>query len=738
MFTVDFRDDAVYAWSRTGNGVECEHDPDYTPTVYLEANDWATVAENREHVDAHPNVAATAREEWRPGFREDPTDVLRVDVTGVDAVRTVARQLRSWERSGTFRLFNVDFTPAFRYCLETDADPTPNGSLRTLAIDVPATEFAGDDPEITECTVRSGDGANGDGSRGAETVAGNPETVVERVGERVESADPDVLVLSTARLIPVLFETARERGVDFQLGRRPGYRKRAGASTYESYGRVGHSPARYGIPGRAVIDRENTFFYRETNLAGCLDLVSRSGKPLQELAWASIGNVLTAIQVREALDRNVLVPWRSWRAEFFKTMGQLQDADRGGYTFSPRVGVHEDVHELDFASLYPNIIVTRNVSPETVRCDCHPDREDVPGLGYAVCDEQGYLPEVLSSLVDARDGIKRERRSTDDPERRETLAGRSAALKWILVACFGYQGFSNAKFGRIECHEAINAFAREILLDAKAALEAGGWEVVHGIVDSVWVTPREGVERRPLDALAAEITDDVGVRLEYEAAYDWVAFVPRRDSNAGALTKYFGKRASEGGTEGGAEARDDGGNGGEDAFKYRGVECRQRSTPEWVADVQRDLIAALDRYREPEPVCGVLAQYLQRLDAERVDPADLAVSNRVSKEPGEYAHYTHSTAAVERADDAGLDVEPGQSVDYVVVDDERDTRERVALAAEESEGYDADYYRDRALRAAESVLSPLGWRRGDIEAYLADREDAAVTAYGGAADGDGP
>ncbi|WP_233752225.1 MULTISPECIES: type B DNA-directed DNA polymerase [Halostella] len=730
MFALDFRDDGVDVWSRTADGVEVERDDEYAPTLYLEADDWASVAANRDRVEAHPDVVSTAREEWRPGFREEPTDVLRIDATDVDAVRPLARQFRRWERAGTYRLFDVDLSPGFRYCLETGTDPTPESPLRTLSIEVPPAELAGDEPRITECTVGPGD-AGGVGSSAAtsavteaETITGDPATVAAAVGERVAAADPDVLVVSTARIVPVLFETAREAGIDFQLGRRPGYRKRAGASTYESYGQVGHSPARYGVPGRAIIDRENTFFYRETNLSGCLDLVGRSGKPLQELAWASIGNVLTAIQIREAKSRGVLVPWRSWRAEFFKSMRQLGAADRGGYTLSPRAGLHEDVRELDFSSLYPNIIVTRNVSPETVRCDCHLDRADVPELGYSICDERGYLPDVLEELVVARDGIKRTLRETDDPERRAALSGRSSALKWILVACFGYQGFSNAKFGRIECHEAINAFAREILLDAKETLEAGGWEVVHGIVDSLWVTPREGVDQRPLDDLAREISEDAGIRLEYEAAHDWVAFVPRRDSNAGALTKYFGKRASRG--DGATEAAD----GAGDAFKYRGIECRQRSTPEWVADVQRDLIAALDEYREPEPVCGVLAQFLQRLDAGRVDPARLAVTNRVSKEPGEYAHYTRSTAALDRADDAGIDVEPGQSVDYVVVDDERDTRARVALAAEEPDGYDADYYRDRTLRAAESVLSPLGWDRERIAAYLADREDAAVTAYG--------
>ncbi|WP_394324745.1 hypothetical protein [Halorubrum tropicale] len=53
------------------------------------------------------------------------------------------------------------------------------------------------------------------------------------------------------------------------------------------------------------------------------------------------------------------------------------------------------------------------------------------------------------------------------------------------MSYFGYQSFSTAMFGRIECHEAINAYARELLLDAKTALEAAGWRVVRGIIDSI-------------------------------------------------------------------------------------------------------------------------------------------------------------------------------------------------------------------------------------------------------------
>ena len=60
-------------------------------------------------------------------------------------------------------------------------------------------------------------------------------------------------------------------------------------------------------------------------------------------------------------------------------------------------------------------------------------------------------------------------------------------MKWLLVTCFGYTGYRNARFGRIEAHEAICAWARELLLQTIELAQQSGWEVLHAIVDSVWI-----------------------------------------------------------------------------------------------------------------------------------------------------------------------------------------------------------------------------------------------------------
>ncbi len=397
-FTIDFLNDGrVLEWETTADGAVATERDNYTPRFYVAPRDPDAdidLTALQSVYDQHPDVVVTEMVSRWPGFRRDEEPVLAVDVAHTDRIIALAQQARrlSDYPVGDFTCFNVDFSREFRYCLENDIDPMPASEPSTLRLSVPVTETSND--------------IYGEQSVAGDTVTGTPTEILTTVQAALESYDPDVLVCSTSEIVPTLHEMATDASVDdFSLSRWPDmdYQQLASRSTYSSYGRVGHSPARYNVPGRAIIDESNTFFYGETNLDGVLDLVSRSKKPIQELAWASIGNVLAAIQICEAHNCGVLVPWNSWRHEYFKQMGTLHDADRGGFIFAPEVGLHENVHEFDFSSLYPNIICTRNVSPDAIRCDCHSDREDVPELGYSICDDRGYLVDVLQPIIDARD-----------------------------------------------------------------------------------------------------------------------------------------------------------------------------------------------------------------------------------------------------------------------------------------------------------------------------------------------
>jgi DNA polymerase I len=225
----------------------------------------------------------------------------------------------------------------------------------------------------------------------------------------------------------------------------------------------------------------------------------------------------------------------------------------------------------------------------------------------------------------------------------------------------------------------------------------------------------EDREQTDLETVAKKITEEAGIRLDYEGQFDWCAFVPQRDSGAGALTKYFGRRAD-------ADPEAD----GLDAYKLRGIEARQRSTPEWVVDVQTDLLRTFDRTRSPEAVCDRLRQTLRVLEGGKVPTDELVIDQRVSKPPEAYTHRTRTVEALEQATEA-WNLQPGQHVEYVVVNDDAGGQARVALP-ESAERYDTDFYTDLAVRAASSILAPLGWESEDVREYL--RETSQVTLGG--------
>jgi DNA polymerase elongation subunit (family B) len=91
----------------------------------------------------------------------------------------------------------------------------------------------------------------------------------------------------------------------------------------------------------------------------------------------------------------------------------------------------------------------------------------------------------ISSRAKYKELLKNYSTSTIDPQLKGIYDARQNSLKWVLVTSFGYIGFNNAKFGRIDAHIAVCAFDRQILLQTVKISERHGFRVLHGIVDSI-------------------------------------------------------------------------------------------------------------------------------------------------------------------------------------------------------------------------------------------------------------
>jgi DNA polymerase elongation subunit (family B) len=432
------------------------------------------------------------------------------------------------------------------------------------------------------------------------------------------------------------------------------------------------------------------------------------------------------------MNDGVLVPWKKNRAEDIKTGLEMVISDRGGLYLDPLPGVHKDVFELDFASLFPSIIATRNISPETMKCVCckpissaHSnnakfplDLEEaehlamsralsndniglmVPEIGTYSCSlKYGFLPRVVAPIISRRRELKsRMKRKGDEWDKRQNV------LKWLLVTCFGYTGYRNARFGRIECHEAICAWSREILLDAKDLAEEDGWRCIHAIVDSIWLVDNEGrtseEQRSSIRSLMSKIECNSGIRIELEDFYKWIAFIPNKKSGIPSLTKYFAH--------------------GEKGWKIRGIEIRQHSTCNWIRKIQTDMLKNLQLGPSEKIIrqtIGIFFESVSNLTNGEVPLTDLVISRRVRKRPEEYRVSNLTLAALLRGKLLDQEDLLGRKTHFVVVNGSRgEPVDRIKLRSEINSNCSSsainrdgiEFYKALALRASLSILSPFG------------------------------
>ena len=189
-YKVDVTDEGVRRWSLTPDGVECDLDDEYAPTIYAGVRDGgrAKLDELEDILEADPKVVATARERWRTELRGEPGAVLRVDVERPGEVRTLVREVRTLHEPGryapgTWELYNTDLSPQFRYCLETGTDPTPAYRLSTLHLDCSEKGLA--DGDLSEFRV-AGERLRGDDRGGFPRWNGPTDEAFERAAWQIE------------------------------------------------------------------------------------------------------------------------------------------------------------------------------------------------------------------------------------------------------------------------------------------------------------------------------------------------------------------------------------------------------------------------------------------------------------------------------------------------------------------------------------------------------------------------
>jgi len=479
-------------------------------------------------------------------------------------------------------------------------------------------------------------------------------------------------------------------------------------NSYYTYGQVVYRGRQVHLSGRWHIDQWNAMMYGQYGLEGVLEQARVTGLPVQEVARKSPGAGITAMQMQVAISQGILVPYQKQQAEHFKTARDLIRADRGGLVYQPLVGLHSDVAEIDFISMYPSIMVHFNISPESVG-QAGPESRLVPELGIPIDQSRtGLVPKTLEPLLAKRIAIKQRLAKMDRRDcRYKPLKARSDALKWLLVVCFGYLGYKNARFGRIESHESVTAYGREALLRAKEVAEDLGFTVLHMYVDGLWVKRPGRRQAADFQPLLDEITARCGLPIALEGIYRWIAFLPSRlDGRVPVPNRYFG-------------IFEDG------QLKARGIEIRRHDTPVFIARAQ---LAALRRVgktphgHRPEEalpaMIGPFRQSLARLRTGEVALEDLLVNQRLSRNLEAYRVPSPAAKAAMQLRAIGKEIRPGQRVQFIYTLGQPGVWAWDQPGQPPGSGVDVARYSELLLRAAAAITQPFGLNEGDTRDWI--------------------
>ena len=642
MWIIDsaYRNGGVDLWTKDGMVSKVHHD--YDPPFFIHFND----------PPAHHEMIDALKERY--GAEECIIRTIFGDLPGysVYAGRDVAEVI---EHQAQFdvQLFNVDVRRDQRFMAENGLFPcgaendsrcSPEFSHELNIIEV----NVHDNPALTSMCSD------------VEVMCGHTERLTGKAGDMladlfllVRSLNPDVILMPHADTwMPRIQKEAQKHGLEMPFSRNGKYRQ-MDARSYWSYGRMERKESALIPDGRILIDTEQSFVYQEGGLEGVLMAARLSGLPPNLASRFTPGTLISSYEVYEAVKRGIAVPFRKSDPETIRRISRLQAADRGGMMFQPAAGIYENVEEIDFTSMYPSIIVRANLSPETIE---HPHRA-------------GFLPAALKPLLDLRITTKRLKKT--DPR----FAGIDSILKWMLVTCFGYTGYKNAKFGRIEVHEGITARSRDILIRTKDIAEETGFTVLHGIVDCLWVQGSAAEE------LKQKVETETGLLTEIEH-FNWIVFQPMNDGS-GAYNRYFG-RLSDG------------------SVKVRGIAARRHDTPDFIRSMQDRMFRVM---ADAESVAALKDKEEEIRDIFRdtvrclpdSDPGALVINRRISRLT--YAHRCLEGAAVQVYRDRGIEIAPGMKIGYIV----RDAR-RYSVGTEwDAADFDLSYYHTLLEKAWEEI-----------------------------------
>lgn len=218
-----------------------------------------------------------------------------------------------------------------------------------------------------------------------------------------------------------------------------------------------------------------------------LELTRIVGQPFFDIARMTTGQMVEWYLIRKAYEYGEIVPNKPSSTQYSERRSKRA---AGGYVKDPVKGLHENIVSFDFRSLYPSIIISKNVSPDTMVAECGEEECYIaPEVGHKFLKEPvGFVPSIIGNILKERVRIKTMMKASENPREKQILDVQQQALKRLANSMYGVYGYSRFRWYRIECAEAVTAWGRDFIKKTMKQAEDYGFKALYADTDGFYAT----------------------------------------------------------------------------------------------------------------------------------------------------------------------------------------------------------------------------------------------------------
>lgn len=366
------------------------------------------------------------------------------------------------------------------------------------------------------------------------------------------------------------------------------------------------------------------------------------------------------ILLRLGLINNIHFPTR----RFFQTEDDRQKYE-GAFVLPPKIGFHKNVQVPDFASLYPSIILSWNMSNETKLL---PKQRLAPSkIAYATAtgvrfrtDKIGIIPTALDVLLNKRKEYAQKAKEQEvGSEEWKNLNHLSTAVKVATNSFYGLIGSESSRFYDLDIARSITLTAQLLIRKVISYFETKGYEAVAGDTDSVFIKSSEELMKVELKKINGYfipgILEESGcqrnaVRMDFDKGYRTLLIVTKK-RYAGKLSLYKGVAAKE-----------------DAPPEIKGLETQRSDQLRLTQALMKkyiDLLLEIDV--DPYVIDKELRNDGQTFFHKQLDVDEVTITQSVGRHPDEYTNKGPHVQIAEQLIDKGEEFFVGMKIPYVVI-----------------------------------------------------------------------